>query len=321
MKRAMIIGLAIAVALVAVFGLYIAINFIIPSIVTEVAMTGVPTARSSRIDALRTQQAQTATARPAANATATTGAKHLNDGLFAASFGEGAPVIASAQGGELYVSCTAVRGATATPSGAQAATPEATAEATPEATAAAPTGEANFVFLTIDAAASEACYQVGEILRGNYVLVVGVTKTISGEVAIDLNNVANSVLGDEIVVNLSELRTDQPNRDRWMISANGFNFNQSPLARLTDTEILGLPARAYVPGETLSFQIKGKFEIKGQKYDAVFNAMGRYENNTLVVTAYYDTKLSEIGLFPPDLGFVRVNDEVRILLNLVARPQ
>jgi polyisoprenoid-binding protein YceI len=156
-------------------------------------------------------------------------------------------------------------------------------------------------------------------LNGNFVLAVGVTKEIAGEVAIDLGNLANSQLSEEINVNLAQIRSDQRNRDNWMISERGFNFNRFPIAKLTDAELIGLPARAYREGETITFQIKGNLQVRETVRETIFTAMGRYADGVLVVTAFTDLKLTDLDLNPPDLGFVRVNDDMRIILNLVAR--
>lgn len=290
------------------FGIYIAVNFVLPSIFTTPSVTGVPTARSNNIDALRTQQAERAlTATAARNS-------FYQNGARAVAFDAADQPALRPQ--ELYISCTAARGATATPRNAPTATPMPTA--TPEPTPSA-AEESNFVFLSIVGEESEACYQVGEILNGSFVLAVGVTKEIAGEVAIDLGNLANSQLGEEINVNLAQIRSDQRNRDNWMISDRGFNFNRFPIAKFTDAELIGLPERAYREGESLTFQIKGNLQVRENVRETVFTAIGRYEDGVLVVTAFADLKLTELGLTPPNLGFVSVNDDVRIVLNLVAR--
>ncbi|MFQ3537032.1 MAG: YceI family protein [Aggregatilineales bacterium] len=308
-SRALMLGAAALIGIpVLAFGLYIAVNFILPSIFTTPSVTGVPTARSNNIDALRTQQAERTL-----TATAARSSLHQT-GVQAVAFGANAGTRLAGQ--ELYVSCTAARGATATPRNVPTATPMPTA--TPEPTPTAP-AESDFVFLSIVGEESEACYQVGEILNGSFVLAVGVTREIAGEVAIDLGNLANSQLSEEINVNLAQIRSDQRNRDNWMISERGFNFNRFPIAKFTDAELIGLPERAYREGETLTFQIRGNLQVREAVRETVFTAMGRYENGVLVVTAFADLKLTELGLTPPNLGFVSVNDDMRIVLNLVAR--
>jgi polyisoprenoid-binding protein YceI len=308
-SRTLMLGAAALIGIpVLAFSIYIAVNFVLPALFTTPSVTGVPTARSNNLDALRTQQAERTLTATAARSS------FYQNGVRAAAFG--APEAGKRIAQELYVSCTAARGVTATPNNAPTATPMPTA--TPEPTPAA-VAESNFVFLTIVGEESEACYQVGEILNGNFVLAVGVTKEIAGEVAIDLGNLANSQLSEEINVNLAQIRSDQRNRDNWMISERGFNFNRFPIAKLTDAELIGLPARAYREGETITFQIKGNLQVRETVRETIFTAMGRYADGVLVVTAFTDLKLTDLDLNPPDLGFVRVNDDMRIILNLVAR--
>jgi len=314
-SRMLMLGAAALIGIpVLAFGIYIAVNFVLPALFTTPSVTGVPTARSSNLDALRTQQAERALTATAARSS------FYQNGVRAAAFA--APEAGEQIAQELYVSCTAARGVTATPNNAPTATPTLTVTptlaTTPEPTPAA-TSEPNFVFLTIIGEESEACYQVGEILNGRFVLAVGVTKEIAGEVAIDLNNLANSQLSEEINVNLAQIRSDQRNRDNWMISERGFNFNRFPIAKLTDAELIDLPARPYREGETVTFQIKGKLQVREAIRETVFTATGRYADGVLVVTAFADVKLTDFGLNPPDLGFVRVNNDVRIVLNIVAR--
>jgi polyisoprenoid-binding protein YceI len=308
-SRTLMLGAAALIGIpVLAFSIYIAVNFVLPALFTTPSVTGVPTARSNNLDALRTQQAERTLTATAARSS------FYQNGVRAAAFGM--PEAGKRIAQELYVSCTAARGVTATPNNAPTATPMPTA--TPEPTPAA-AGESNFVFLTIVGEESEACYQVGEILNGSFVLAVGVTKEIAGEVAIDLGNLANSQLSEEINVNLAQIRSDQRNRDNWMISERGFNFNRFPIAKLTDAELIGLPARAYREGETITFQIKGNLQVRETVRETIFTAMGRYADGVLVVTAFTDLKLTDLDLNPPDLGFVRVNDDMRIILNLVAR--
>lgn len=313
-RAAMLIVAALVGIPALIFGIYVAVNFIIPSLVTEVAVTGVPTARSNAtLDAIRTSQAATRSA----TTQTPSGGTRSDEGVLSVSYSEPSDPYALAQ--ELYRSCTADRGITATPSDQPTPTE---APVIPTGTPApAPSGDPNFVLLNIVGEESEACYQIGEILRGQYTVAIGVSKQISGEVAIDLNNVANSLIGEEIVVNLAELRSDQGNRDRWMISRQGFNFNEKPFARLTNARLEGLPAMPYTEGDSLGFKIIGDLTVNDTTVETTFTAFGYYKDNTLVLTAYTDTKLTTFGLTPPDLGVVKANDEVRIILNLVARPQ
>jgi polyisoprenoid-binding protein YceI len=156
--------------------------------------------------------------------------------------------------------------------------------------------------------------------NNQFALAVGVTKTIDGFVQIDRANVAASQVG-EIVINIAEFTSDSSRRDgiirqRWLES------NKFPLAKLTDAKLVGLPARAYQDGETLSFQIVGNLTIRETPKEVTFNVTATLTGDTLVVTGYTDVLMSDFGFTAPEIGgFVRANNELRIVLNLVARPE
>src|SRR5262249_34498083 len=143
---------------------------------------------------------------------------------------------------QLYQSCTDERGITPTPTTESVqSTTAVSVTATPGATAVAVTSAASddLTFYNIVGKESEACYQVREVFideDNRFNLAVGLTKSIDGQIAIDKNNVANSVIGD-IVINVSEFQSDSPRRDgiirqRWLES------NKYPLAKLTDAKTI-----------------------------------------------------------------------------------
>lgn len=300
-RRALIIAAA-AIVLVIVAALIVR-DWVIPTF-AEPSVTGIPTANNPF----------------AATKGSMLPAGASNSGIQAAAFVE--PVRSVKAQTPLYRSCTEDRTATATPTGV-AATIEATAAATIEATAEA-TAEAaaDLLVVRIIGPESEACYQVGEVFLGNnqFALAVGVTKTIDGFVQIDRANIAASQIG-EIVINIAEFTSDSSRRD-GIIRQRFLESNKFPIAKLTDAKLVGLPARPYQDGEALSFQIVGNLEIRETKKEVTFNVTASLTGNTLVVTGYADVLMSDFGFTAPEIGgFVRANNELRIVLNLVARPE
>ncbi|MEP7290034.1 MAG: YceI family protein [Chloroflexota bacterium] len=220
----------------------------------------------------------------------------------------------------LYESCTVLRGSTPTPEGSDA--PTVTPTIDPAALAPTKTSGDNVVFYKIVAEESEACYQVGEIFaNGNeFNLAIGVTKTIDGEVAIDMNNVANSQIGD-FIINVSEFKSDSDRRD-GMIRQRFLESNKYPYAKLTEANIIGLSAGPYKEGDVLKFKVVGKLELHGTARETTFDATARLQDGTLVVIAASDVKMSDYGFDAPDIaGVVKANDELHIILNLVAREE
>jgi len=316
-KTILRIGL-VAAALVIVFaGGYIAYNYILPALFTPPGPTGVPTAQSGGLRATLTERANlTATART--STPTLSGTQASGNGILSVAYQPNPRPQIDAQT-SLYTSCLTVRGSTPTPSAAgPAPTAAATSEAQPTQ-ASTPSTPGDVVIYRIVKEESEACFQVGEVLRGAFNLVVGVSKEMDGEVAIDRTNVANTLLGDEIVVNIAQLTTDDPMRNNWFRSERGFNFNKYPTAKLTQTTLLDLPSTPYKDGDVLNFHIAGKLQVREATRDVVFTATAVLKDGTLVVTAYSDIKLTDFGMTPPDLGMVKANDEVRIVLNLVLR--
>lgn len=300
-RRTLII--ATGAVVLAILAIVVVIQFVIPSFATP-AITGVPTAR---------------------NPFATKGslAPAPDSGLQNIRFVQAERPL-RAQQAKLYVSCTEDRRVTPTPTGgpAQVATAEPTIAATAEPTAAG-TLQPDLLVLRVIGEESEACYQVGEVFinRNNqFALAVGVTKSIDGFVQIDRSNVANSQIS-EININISEFRSDSARRDgiireRWLES------NRYPIATLTDARFVGLPARRYQDGEKLTFQIVGNLKIKETVRETTFYVMAWLTGDTLVVTGYTDIRMSDFNFDAPSIaGTLRANDEARIVLNLVARPE
>jgi protocatechuate 3,4-dioxygenase beta subunit/polyisoprenoid-binding protein YceI len=168
---------------------------------------------------------------------------------------------------------------------------------------------------------SEACYQVGEIFfeeNNRYELAVGVTKAINGEIAIDRANLSNSRVGD-VVIDISQFRSNASNRD-GAIRREWLESNKYPLARLSKAKVVGLPARPYKEGEVLHFQIVGLLKIRTMERNVVFNTRAALKDDVLVGTAWADIKMTDFGFDPPNLlGGLRVNNEMRIVVNFVAR--
>jgi polyisoprenoid-binding protein YceI len=232
----------------------------------------------------------------------------------------------------LYASCTVLRGSTPTPTGAaaNAATVEATQAASTPAvgatavpTAAATAVAADFTVYQIAGAESEACYVVGESLPGRgepFNLAVGVTKAIDGQIAIDNKNLADSKVG-QIVIDISQFQSDQQLRD-GTIRRRFLESNTYPLAKFTPSQISGLPARAYIPGETLTFQIVGTLNVHNTDHQETLDVTSRLvDANTLVSTATTDILMTDFTVQPPTIaGFVTANNQAHLILNLVAHP-
>src|SRR5258708_29070692 len=109
-------------------------------------------------------------------------------------------------------------------SATRAATQAATRAATSNSASAATTGGDDIVFLSIVGSESEACYTTAEtFLKDNMMGLppgfngaVGITKTIKGDVALDLTTVPNSQIAT-ITINITELQTDNSLPDTYIL--------------------------------------------------------------------------------------------------------
>jgi hypothetical protein len=291
-------------AMMVLAAVVILVFFVLPSAIQPVG-TGVP-AITSQFSAIKTR-AKTPTSEARAE-------HQSNGGIQAARFvAAEAPVRRQ----QIFEACTAVRKVTATPTGQ--AVPTLTITPTMEAGETA-NAEADFVVLRVVSAESEACYQVGEVFldEGNrFEVAVGVTKAINGEIAINRANVSNSQIG-EFVIDISQLRSDRSNRD-GAIRQEWLESNRFPLAKLISAQMVGLPSGAYRDGEVLHFQIVAVLEIRGVQNTITFHTSAVLSGMQLTATAYADIRMTDFGFDPPSLLGLSVNDEMRIVLNLVAR--
>jgi polyisoprenoid-binding protein YceI len=319
-RRWLIIGALIVVAL-GIVG-YLIFDRLFPAD-TQPAVTGVPTPAISSIDARRTAQAQTQTAEAAPSGSyllpGSEGAVQL-----VAYIEDGLPY-RLLQETPLYRSCTEDRvRATARPTATATLAAEGIGAldptATPTETAPAQLpGAPDLIRLNVIGAESEACYQVGEIFPGfgEFRVAVGVTRSIVGEIEIDRANVANSLVGD-IVININEFTSDEPRRD-GAIRNDWLQSNRYPFARLLNAEVVGLPQRPYVEGETLTFQIVGLLEIREVQRETTFDVTATLTGDLLVVRAVTQILMTDFGFSPPSLAFVQADNEATLMLNLVAR--
>jgi polyisoprenoid-binding protein YceI len=205
--------------------------------------------------------------------------------------------------------------ATPTPAGvAGASSSSATATLAPQATTVAP----SVTIYRIDPAQSEARYTVDETFfdaRG-LVTVVGTTNAVAGDISIDRANPAGSRLG-EIVVDISQLRTDERSRDNairreWLQSA------RYPLATLRNATLSGLPA-SWPEGQPFTFQIAGDMTVRQATKQVTWDAEAQLDGDTLRGVATTQVKMSDFGFDPPSLSGLRVEDEVKVELEFVAK--
>lgn len=172
---------------------------------------------------------------------------------------------------------------------------------------------------SLESGASEARFIIDEMLLGEPKAVVGMTTEVTGEILIDLDNPANSVLG-MIRINLRTLETDNEFRTRALrgqiLQSDRPEYE---FATFTPTELVGLPENAAI-GEAFTFQIVGSLNVHGVSRDVIFEASvtsissSQIEGTASAVVLYRDFGLN----IPEAPGVADVSDEVRLEIDFVA---
>ncbi|MDH3944879.1 MAG: YceI family protein [Anaerolineae bacterium] len=130
---------------------------------------------------------------------------------------------------------------------------------------------------------SLARFSLGEILRGEYNLVIGVTDQVAGQISIDLSDPSAAQVG-AISINARTFATDNSNRDR-AIKNQILDTNIYEFITFTPTSIAGLPSEAVV-GETMEFEITGDLTIRDITHQVTFS---------VTVLAVSETRLEGSG--------------------------
>lgn len=169
----------------------------------------------------------------------------------------------------------------------------------------------------IDPDQSKATYRVGETFfdQRGFVIAVGTTNAVAGDILVDPANLPASQVG-EIVVDISQLRTDEPMRDnairrKWLESAT------YPFARFSNTRITGSPATA-TEGQPFKFQITGDMTVRQATRPVTWDAEATLNGDSLQGKATTKLKMSDFGIDPPSLLDLKVEDDVELTLDFVA---
>lgn len=173
------------------------------------------------------------------------------------------------------------------------------------------------VIFEIVQAESEARFIIDEVLNGAPKTVVGVTDQVAGEIAIYLDDPAQTKIGT-ILVNARTLSTDNEFRNR-AIKNQILRTNDYEFITFTPTEIVGLPESAAV-GESFSFQIIGELTVRDVTNPVTFDATVTPASETQLAGSASATILyADFGLTIPEARSVAsVGDEVILEIDFVA---
>jgi polyisoprenoid-binding protein YceI len=161
---------------------------------------------------------------------------------------------------------------------------------------------------------SEVLFTLDEILRGNPTTVVGATNQVAGEIAIDIDNPANSQVGT-ILVNARTLATDNDFRNR-AIKNEILDTGDYEFITFTPIAISGFPDNPKI-GEEVAFTITGDLTIRDITHEVTFDAKVIVDSETQL-SGYASTMVAraDYELNIPDVPSVADVDE-EVLLEIV----
>lgn len=163
-------------------------------------------------------------------------------------------------------------------------------------------------------------FTLNETLRGLPTTVVGQSREVAGQIAIDFEHPANSQLGP-ILINARTLLTDNEFRNN---AINNFilETEQYELITFTPRQITGLPTE-FTADEPVVFQIEGDLTIRDITQPVIFSATVTANGRSqLTGSAEAQILRSDFGLQIPDApGVANVSEEVRINFEFSAQPR
>jgi polyisoprenoid-binding protein YceI len=160
-------------------------------------------------------------------------------------------------------------------------------------------------------------YSVDETFFDNRGLVtaVGTTNAVAGDLLLDRGNLGASSVG-EIVVDISQLRSDEPSRDNairneWLESA------RYPLATFKNASLQDMPT-SWREGEPFHFKMVGDLTIRTATRNVPWDVEVTLDGEELRGKATTQIRMTDFGFQPPSLRLISVEDEVALTIDFVA---
>lgn len=194
---------------------------------------------------------------------------------------------------------------------------EAPAEATTEGEVESTAAAGKLLIYAIDPNQSQVGFELGEDLRGQRTLVVGVTNQVAGELALNLSDLSSTQVG-VIQINARTLATDNNFRNRAIhneiLRTDAYEF-----ITFTPTGVEGLPAAAE-PGDEVSFTITGDLTIREISRPVTFNVTATAVSPERIEgTATSAVNRTDFELRIPQVRHVaNVDEQVQLTINFVA---
>lgn len=171
----------------------------------------------------------------------------------------------------------------------------------------------------IDPERSQVEFNIDEVLRGEDVTVVGVTRQVAGDIRINPSNPSASEIGT-IIINARDLTTDADGRNRalrqFILKSSEAEFE---FIEFTPKTLNNMPESVTI-GEPFTFEIVGDLSVIGTTQEVTFTAEitpvseTEITGNAEAVVLYQD-----FGITIPSVPFVAsVEDTVTLKINFTA---
>ncbi|WP_369141261.1 YceI family protein [Modestobacter versicolor] len=157
---------------------------------------------------------------------------------------------------------------------------------------------------------SSAGYRVHEVLNGADVTVAGTTDQVTGAVVIGGGDLADA----DVTVDVASIATDNGRRDDYF-RGNVMDVGANPTATFSVTQPADLPE---LSGTPVTVPVTGELTLRGvtQQVQTEISVVRTAEG--VDVSGSVPVTFGDYGIGPPNLGFVRVDEqgEVEFFLRL-----
>ena len=163
---------------------------------------------------------------------------------------------------------------------------------------------------------SAVSYQVAERLAGNENLAVGVTTVVAGDIVINVEDPAESRIG-EVVVNVEMFESDSNLRDK-RLRHDFLESTHWPFARFETTSIEGLDVD-FAEGATYDVSLTGNLTVKETTSEETFTGTVTVTSGQLTADVSAVVLSSTYGVGPINVArLAHTDDEVTLRFELVA---
>lgn len=161
---------------------------------------------------------------------------------------------------------------------------------------------------------SFAGYRVHEVLQGQNVNVVGRTKKVAADVALDAGRLSSGT----VTVQVGDISTPESARDAYF-RGTALQTQKFPEAAFVVTKPVDLGA--VLAGGSAEVRVPGKLTLHGVTRSETFDAQVGVDGDALQVVGSIPISFADFGVSAPSLGFVTVDDHGAVEVSLTLKKE